>query len=389
VHNSVPDDRSLMLEAIRLAGTIPARPWPNPPVGALVVDAVGRVVGRGAHHGPGRPHAETIALEEAGSRARGATLYCTLEPCNHQGRTPPCAPRVAESGIARLVIALRDPNPNVAGGGAARVARAGVPVTVGVAAEEAAELLWPFVATRAFTRPYILLKTATSLDGRFAPPRDAGVTGPVYLTSVDSRREVHRLRRWADLVLVGSRTILADRPTLDGRLASSDRDCPDAEPRPGYADTDLSVNASWPGRPHLVFGGRESARSERAREIEASGGTVVVCDERDGRVVPTALVEALTGAGVHTVMLEGGPALAQSFLAAGLVDRWVAFVAPIVLGGGPTWPGSSAPELEAEPMPTSFSLTRCRHVGADAMIVLDRLPFADTVRRLAAQDVGA
>lgn len=379
LHTTV-DDRSFMLQAIGIAARIPRRPWPNPPVGALVVRDDGRVVGRGAHHGPGTPHAEMAALEEAGELARGATLYCTLEPCNHQGRTSPCAPRVAASGIRRLVVGVLDPNPDVPGGGLEVVRRAGIETAVGTAAEEALELIWPFVATGAFRRPYIQLKTATSVDARFAPSRDpAGAPGVVYLTGLEARGEVHRLRRWSDLVLVGSRTILADRPQLDGRLAAG-TDCPAAEPAPGYVDTDLSVEATWPGRRHLVFGGCDSSRPERRAAAEQAGGTVILCEEKASRVSPTSIVSQLFEAGIRTVLLEGGATLAHSFLAAGLVDRWVSFVAPAVLAGGPTWP-PAAEALRTD----AFSLTRCARVGEDARLVFDRLPFDVTLRRLAAQ----
>ena len=157
-----------MSEALRLAALVEHRPWPNPPVGAIVVRD-GEVVGRGAHQGPGTAHAEVLALREAGARARGATLYCTLEPCNHQGRTPPCTPAVVASGVSRVVVAMRDPNPKVAGGGLERLLDAGIGITLGVCADDALELVWPFVATGAFRRPFVWLKTATSLDGRFAP----------------------------------------------------------------------------------------------------------------------------------------------------------------------------------------------------------------------------
>ena len=384
------EDRSLMREAIRLAARVPDRTWPNPPVGALVVRD-GRIVGRGAHCGPGTPHAEVVALEQAGDLARGATLYCTLEPCNHQGRTPPCAPHVAARGLRRVVVGVRDPNPRVPGGGLDVLRGAGVDLTLGVAADEALELVWPFVVTKAFERPYVLLKTATSLDGRFAPPVEGDGPAPVYLTGVEARREVHRLRRWADLVLVGAGTMLADRPTLDARLVSAEDDCPGADPRPGYVDTDLSVESSWRGRTHLVFGGRHSAPPARAAVIEKQGGTAVLCEERHGRVCPASLLEGLIALGVYSVLLEGGPALAQSFLVAGLVDRWVSFVAPCVLGDGPTWPSPGLCDDGAGGKDCSgkncgdrlrFSLTRQDRLGDDARLVLDSAPFHEALRRL-------
>ncbi len=377
------DDLSYMVEALALAARVPRRPWPNPPVGALVVADDGEVLGRGAHHGPGTAHAEVTALNEAGSRSRGATLYCTLEPCNHHGRTAPCAPRVAASGVRRLVLGVRDPNPRVAGGGLELVRRSGVAVTVGVAGAVALELIWPFVVTEAFARPFVLLKTATSLDGRFAPATRPGGTGPFYLTGIEARRDVHRLRRWADLVLVGAGTVVADRPALDARLVAADAACPRADPLPGYVDTDLDVHACWSGQPHLAACGR-SAAPERIRVVEASGGSVILCDEREGRVDLASLLEQLAGAGLHAVLVEGGPTLARGFLARGLVDRWVCFIAPVVLGAGPGWPQASH-ELEGERVPVRpYELTRCEAIGPDARLVYDAVSFDDTLRRLTA-----
>lgn len=186
------------------------------------------------------------------------------------------------------------------------------------------------------------------------------------------------MRRWADLVLVGARTILADRPRLDARLAHEDDGCVMTDPTPGYVDTDLSVDASWPNRPHLVFGGRESAPPDRVAAVREAGGTAVLCDEREGRVVPASLLEHLAGLGVYAVLLEGGPTLAASFLAAGLVDRWVSFVAPIFLGGGATWP-----QLPDEAGGTHlFHLTRCERWSDDVRVVHDRVPLDETLRSL-------
>ncbi|MBK7702971.1 MAG: bifunctional diaminohydroxyphosphoribosylaminopyrimidine deaminase/5-amino-6-(5-phosphoribosylamino)uracil reductase RibD [bacterium] len=172
-------DTEFMAEAHRVAQRLPRRPWPNPPVGAVVVRD-GEIVGRGAHHGPGADHAEIVALRESGDAARGATLYVTLEPCNHQGRTPPCAPRVAGSGVVRVVVGARDPNPQVAGGGLDLLRAAGIDVTLGVLGRGCLELIWPYVVTEAFSRPFVTLKTATTLDGRFAPP-GAPAGGPGLL----------------------------------------------------------------------------------------------------------------------------------------------------------------------------------------------------------------
>jgi diaminohydroxyphosphoribosylaminopyrimidine deaminase/5-amino-6-(5-phosphoribosylamino)uracil reductase len=378
-HPVIHDDRPFMAEALRVAATIPRRPWPNPPVGAVVVRD-GRVVGRGAHHGAGTDHAEVVALREAGELARGATLYCTLEPCNHSGRTQPCAPVVASSGISTLVAAIRDPNPGVRGGGLARVRAAGVGVRLGVMAEEALELAWPFACTRAFTRPFVLLKTASSLDARFAPrsgqPTDVG---PAYLTGLAARREVHALRRWCDVVAVGERTMAADRPRLDGRLLGDGDACPGLDPLPAYVDTDLSLQAAWP-RPFWVFAGADRATEEGTRRIEQGCGTVVTCTERGGHVAPEALVAEFGRRGGHCLMVEGGPRLAAAFLGAGVVDRWVSYVAPVLLGAGPR-----LSDLEST---GSFHLTRAGAVGPDARLVFDREPFERTLASLASPGEG-
>ncbi len=368
-------DGLFMREALELAGGIPRRPWPNPPVGAVIVRD-GRVVGRGAHRGAGTRHAEIVALAEAGERARGATLYCTLEPCNHTGRTPPCAPVVAASGLRRVVAAVSDPNTAVTGGGLRLLAERGIETRVGVLAEPALELIWPFVASRVFARPYVLLKTAGSLDGRlWTAPRNLGLSGdgPVYLTGESARHDVHRLRRWADLVLVGEGTLRVDRPRLDTRLVGGEEACPAAEPLAGYVDTDLSYREGWARDRYLVFhgglGGREAGEDMRAR-LAADGGELVACAEREGHVNPAALLVAAAGLGLQSILLEGGPRLAAAFLAAGLVDRWIQYLAPLAVGTGVGWP-----EREF-PAPARFSLTRLERRGCDAKLVWDRLSFA-------------
>jgi diaminohydroxyphosphoribosylaminopyrimidine deaminase/5-amino-6-(5-phosphoribosylamino)uracil reductase len=377
-------DRAFMLQALRLAATASRRPWPNPPVGAVVVNE-GVVIGRGTHEGCGQPHAEAVALAEAGDRARGATLYCTLEPCNHTGRMPPCAPLVAESGIARLVIAVRDPNPHVAGGGVHLLRDAGIEVDVGICAAEALDLVWPFVVTRGFERPFVWLKTAVSTDGFFAPAGMVRGQGPFYITGEQARCSVHVLRRWADIVLVGSRTASIDNPRLDGRMAS-DGPCPSEEPLPAFVSATLAGATPWVGRHHIAFAGRRAPGSAVAA-VEAAGGTVVRCDEDDGGVKPASVVAAAARLGKSCLLVEGGPSLAFSFLRAGLVDRWVHFTAPIALGEGVRWPqpalGAEAVGRPAFAEPHGFTLTRSSHCGVDLVEVRDREPFQATCEALA------
>ena len=372
-------DRCFMAEAMALARCVRSRTWPNPPVGAVVVKN-GVVVGCGAHEGPGTPHAEPVALGEAGEDSRGATLYVTLEPCNHEGRTPPCAPAVAASGVTRVVIAIRDPNPKVIGGGCRYLRDHGLEVTCGVLSAEALDLIWPFAATDNFTHGYVELKTAHSLDGWFAPPRAGRTeTAPVYLSGEAARRDVHRRRRCLDLVLVGEETVRADRPRLDGRLAAGSNDVPASEPTPGYVDTDLSWTGGFDRDRYLVFAGVGARKSANRAIVEADGGEILFCRETAGRVDPAALRETAAQRDLLTVMVEGGPQLAASFLNAGLVDRWVRYITPVVLGDGVGWPaGIHRPEGRGG----DFSLTRHERMGNDLLVIHDRLNFADMLAKV-------
>lgn len=370
-------DTHFMSEAHRTARRIPRRPWPNPPVGAVVVRD-GEIVGRGAHLGPGTDHAEIGALALAGERARGGTLYVTLEPCNHQGRTPPCTPRVIESGVERVVIGVRDPNPGVAGGGVEALRAAGLAVDLGVLARGCLELIWPYVVTEAFSRPFVLLKTAQSLDGCLAPADDP--TGrPFYLTCDESLAEVHRQRRWCDEVLVGAGTVRADAPRLDGRRAAGDGWSPDADPTAACVDWTLGAAQDWRSDPFTVYAGPGPDPVRRAG-LEARGVRVVPCAGADGRVDPEDLLHRAFAAGGRVLMVEGGPRLAASFLERGLVDRWIQFLAPVVLGAGRRWPE----ELHL-PVPAFFHLTRATRCDRDTITVWDRTSFMDVRRRLTDQ----
>jgi len=372
-------DRCFMGEAMTLARSARSRTWPNPPVGAVVVKD-GVIIGRGTHEGPGKPHAEPVALGQAGEATRGATLYVTLEPCNHDGRTPPCAPAVAASGITRVVVAIRDPNPTVIGGGCRYLRDYGLEVVCGVLAEEALDLIWPFAATDNFTHGYVELKTAHSLDGWFAPPAAGRVeTAPVFLSGEAARRDVHRRRRCLDLVLVGEQTVRADRPRLDGRLAAGCTDVPDSEPMAGYVDTDLSWTGGFDRDHYLVFAGVSARQSPTRAAIEADGGEILFCREVAGRVDPAALREAAVMRDLLTIMVEGGPLLATSFLNAGLIDRWVRYLAPLVLGDGVGWPGG-IPHPEGRSR--DFSLTRHERVGHDLRVIHDRRNFTDVLAKV-------
>lgn len=370
-------DALYMTAALGLARKIQDRTWPNPPVGAIVVKD-GEVVGRGAHLGPGQPHAEPVALAEAGPKARGATLYVTLEPCNHTGRTPPCTQAVLASGVSRVVIGMRDPNPAVAGGGARILREHGLEVEIGVLGHACLALVWPFVATSNFARVYVELKTATSLDGRFAPAADLRQAGePFYLTGEAARCDVHRRRRWMDLILVGEGTVRADRPRLDGRLAAGDHDIPQTEPLAGYVDTDLSWQGGFDRDRYLVFAGESASGSDRRQAIAEDGGEIIFCREKDGHVDPRAILTAAASRDLLTIMLEGGPTLAGAFLEQGLVDRWVRYTAPVILGRGLGW--ADIPGFQPD---QGLSLTGVEALDKDLFTIHDRMNFDAVLERV-------
>jgi diaminohydroxyphosphoribosylaminopyrimidine deaminase/5-amino-6-(5-phosphoribosylamino)uracil reductase len=354
-------DAVWMRRALRLAERGRGLASPNPPVGAVVVRD-GRAVGEGFHRGPGTPHAEIVALDAAGERARGATLYVTLEPCTHQGRTPPCAPRVAAAGLARVVVATTDPNPVVDGRGVAALRDAGLEVTLGVGAAEAERLIAPFAKHVRTGRPFVTAKVAVSLDGRTAAADGSSrwITGPT------ARRDAHRLRAVAGAVVVGVGTVLRDDPELTVRLRGYRGRQPlrvvlDSACRTPPGAALLSADA-----PTLVAT-TDKATEEAAAALRARGAEVVRFPARDGRVDLAAVLEALGRRDVVEVLVEGGPTVLGDAVERGLVDRFVFYVAPLLLGSG--GPGAIAALLAptiADALP--LRLEAVRRVGADVRI---------------------
>jgi diaminohydroxyphosphoribosylaminopyrimidine deaminase / 5-amino-6-(5-phosphoribosylamino)uracil reductase len=361
-------DLKYMTLALELAGRVRTRPWPNPPVGAVVVrDDV--IVGRGSHQGPGTAHAERVALEQAGEQARAATLYVTLEPCNHRGRTEPCVPAVIDAGIKRVVFGTLDPNPHVCGGGLEALQAAGLDVEVGTAQEACRSLIKPFVMTRNFERPFLTLKTAFSRDGYTAPPdASRAAAEPVYLTGPEALDDVHRLRRWHDLVLVGSGTLRADNPRLDARRVGLDWAVPARDPLPGCIDTHLGECREWKTGEHLILTAQDELQSDTARCLQSRGARLIGCRTNGDGLDPADILEHLHDAGFLTIFLESGPRLAAAFLTAGLVDSWVQYISPRDLDAGLRWPGAAG-----VPEPDGMRLVEESTVGSDRKRVWDRI----------------
>jgi diaminohydroxyphosphoribosylaminopyrimidine deaminase/5-amino-6-(5-phosphoribosylamino)uracil reductase len=319
-----------MAEALSLAARGAGKTSPNPAVGAIILDAGGEAVGRGWHERAGAPHAEAVALLEAGGRSRGGTLFLTLEPCAHQGRTPPCAPDVAAAGIARAVVAVEDPDPRVAGKGFQILREGEVALEIGLMAREAVRLNESFFLSIRTGRPLVTLKMGMSLDGRIATRtgRSRWITGEV------SRARAHEFRDRVDAILVGVETLLKDDPLLTAR--------PEGREGKPLIRVVLDSRLRSPGDARALPPDRgvativaavEGADPKMARMLKNAGAEVVFLPPgADGRVALEPLLSELTGRGVRELLVEGGGQVHGSFLKQSLADRVMAFIAPMIIG---------------------------------------------------------
>ncbi len=331
------DDVAHMRSALALAGRGLGNTWPNPSVGCVVVKD-GRVVGRAVTAPGGRPHAEPAALDAAGNAARGATVYVTLEPCCHFGRTPPCTDALAQAGVARVVIATRDPDPRVDGAGIARLRSAGIEVEEGVLRPQADEVVAGFRSRVRLGRPLVTLKLASTLDGRIATRSGESR----WITGEAARRAAHALRGRHDAVMVGVGTVLADNPELTCRL-------PGFRPNPVVrvvADSHLrtpltaTLAATAAKAPTWMLIRHGTDRDRRHAYADLGARLIEVAGAEVG-IDPAAALAALGSAGLTRVLVEGGAQVAASFLRADLVDRITWFHAPAVMGAD-AWPAIQA-----------------------------------------------
>ena len=413
-------DEAAMAEAISLGERGRLTAAPNPWVGCVIVSPDGQIVGRGFHRRAGEPHAEVHALREAGGRAQGATAYVTLEPCAHQGRTPPCAPALVEAGVARVVVAVRDPDENVAGRGIEILRAAGITVDVGVGAAAAAHSLAPYLHHRRTGRPLCLLKTAMSVDGRTA----AADGTSQWITGPEARADAHRLRAESGAVVVGAGTALVDRPTLTFRNLEFEEGLTPQQPLRVLVDAAGRVPATGPLfdrtlAPILVITTSASDQAVRKAWAEAGAEVVEVGDGAKGAgrtgvrhgsastasagEFPTPLSPAAAQAageagaaaadsavraasdtlpggvdlgaalgvlgqrGVLQAMVEGGATLHGALLRAGLADRIVVYQGGVILGaeGLPAFAGPGPATLDEA---SRWRLVAVRQVGTDARL---------------------
>lgn len=325
-------DERYMDEALRLAARGRGGTSPNPMVGAVIVAPNGEIIGAGYHQRAGLPHAEVVALEAAGPGARGATLYCTLEPCCHVGRTGPCVDRILGSGIARVVVAIEDPNPRVNGGGVRRLRERGVEVVTGVRRRDALTLNEAFFTWTRLGRPFVIMKVAASLDGRVA--ERPGVA--TRLTSDEAMARVHRLRSEVDAIAVGSGTILVDDPQLTARGVTRSRplvrvifDRRLRTPPAARVLATLDAGPVW----IVTDEANSPPRRARAHGLRQAGATILTVSGDVGDVM-----RDLGRREVTSLLLEGGTTVHGAAWAAGVVDRVQVYVAPVALGpSGVPW----------------------------------------------------
>jgi diaminohydroxyphosphoribosylaminopyrimidine deaminase/5-amino-6-(5-phosphoribosylamino)uracil reductase len=358
------NDKYFMKMAIALAVKGRGFASPNPMVGAVIVKN-GKVVGRGYHKAAGEAHAEINAINDAQALAIDATLYVTIEPCNHTGRTPPCTLKIVEAGIKRVVIAMNDPNPDVTGGGADYIKNHGIDVTPGVCEDEAKRLNEAYIKYVTTKRPFVIIKCAATLDGRIATK-----TGDSRWVSGDeSRIYVHRLRHGVDAIMVGINTVKQDDPALTVRL----NDMNGLDPVRIILDTNLTIfeeakvlHLNSNSDTIIITG--SSVSEDKKNAIEALGAKVIQSPVKDGMIDLDQLMDRLGDLGITSLLIEGGGSVIASALKAGIVDKVIFFYAPKILGGDDGMPicKGPGPALMAGCMPVKD--IHVRRFGDDVMI---------------------
>jgi diaminohydroxyphosphoribosylaminopyrimidine deaminase / 5-amino-6-(5-phosphoribosylamino)uracil reductase len=318
-----------MQRALELAGKAAGRTSPNPMVGAVIVKN-GRVIAEGYHKKAGRPHGEIEALRKAGKRARGAQMFVNLEPCCHQGRTPPCTDAIIESGLSEVFVGMRDPNALVAGKGIRQLKRAGITIHTGILKQECQRLNEVFVKYIETGKPFVILKSALSLDGKIATSSGESqwITGP------EARERVHRMRDQVDAILVGAGTVLKDNPQLTTRLKKGKGRNPARVILDARAEIPLNARVfHHADRDRVVYVTTGKASASRMNRLASRGINIHVLSKNSSRISLIKLIKILGEMGVVSVLLEGGSGINASALKEGIVDKVVLFLAPMIIGG--------------------------------------------------------
>lgn len=349
-------DHNHMATALRLAERGLYTTDPNPRVGCVIVQGE-QVVGRGWHMRAGEPHAEVHALREAGEQARGATAYVTLEPCSHHGRTPPCADALIDAGVARVMVAMQDPSPKVAGQGMERLQAAGIEVSVGLMQAQAETLNPGFVSRHQRGRPYVRCKLAMSLDGRTAMASGESK----WITSSAAREDVQQLRARSSVIVTGINTVLADDPRMNARvefeITPPDRVVLDSNLR-------LPAEAAMLAQPGQTWVATNSGGAAARARLEERGARLLELPGHEGRIDLPALLKALADLEYNEVLVEAGPTLSGAFVQAGLVDELIVYLAPHLMGDS----GRALlhlPGIDAMQQRIGLKMTALKQVGDD------------------------
>ncbi|WP_337983480.1 bifunctional diaminohydroxyphosphoribosylaminopyrimidine deaminase/5-amino-6-(5-phosphoribosylamino)uracil reductase RibD [Lysinibacillus sp. C5.1] len=321
-------DEKYMQLALDLAASARGNTNPNPLVGAVIVKD-GVIVGTGLHRKAGEPHAEVHAFRMAGEHAKGATLYVTLEPCSHFGKTPPCANLVKESEVSRVVVAMQDPNPAVAGKGIQLLRDAGIEVEVGVLEEQSRRLNERFIHNMLTKRPFVISKYAMTLDGKIA----AHTGHSKWVTGAEAREDVHHIRHEVDAILVGVGTVIADNPSLTTRLNNRQGKNPIRIIMDSYLRTPAHANVLNVEETQTIIVCSEEVKQEQISTFEAKGVTVLPVRRDNEGLHIDDMLEKLYVLGITDILVEGGSAINASFLQSAVINKYIIYVAPKVLGG--------------------------------------------------------
>jgi len=356
------DDGYFMKRALILARRAAGRTSPNPMVGAVIVRDR-KIIAEGYHKKAGAPHAEVIAMKQAGGRARGSTLYVNLEPCCHiKKKTPPCTRAIIKAGIRRVVVAMTDPNPMVSGKGIQELRNAGIGVETGILEDEARRLNEAYIRFITVKRPFVILKLAQSLDGKIATSKGESK----WITGEKARRLVHRLRNEMDAVMVGINTIIKDDPSLDCRLRGG------RNPLRIILDSKLRIPCDArvldhnDGRTIIVT--TERANRDKMERIMDKGGQILIVNDRGGRVDIRDMMKRLGRMDIMSILIEGGSSIATSAISEGVVDKIMLFISPMIMGGTDSIPsigGKSPPSLEDT---VKVRELKVRKVGKDILL---------------------
>lgn len=321
-------DEQYMQLALDLAASAKGKTNPNPLVGAVIVKD-GVIVGTGLHRKAGEPHAEVHAFNMAGEHAKGATLYVTLEPCSHYGKTPPCANLVVASEVRRVVVAMEDPNPAVAGRGIQLIREAGIEVQVGLLEAQAKKLNERFIHNMLTKRPFVIAKYAMTLDGKLATH-----TGhSKWITGESARLEVHKLRNEVDAILVGIGTVLADNPSLTTRLPEGGGKNPIRVLLDSNLQVSLEANIVNTEEAQTIIVTTEHANLEKVQALEGKGVQILKVSQNESGLNLEEMLDELYKQGITDVLVEGGSSVNASFVRAGLINKFLVYIAPKLLGG--------------------------------------------------------